>query len=748
MSDPNPNPSDKEQNPEKKKELQKITAPKTPIKKMSLADLMGDDEIQKFLAETEESEELKEMESEPEPKIEIRSPPAKKSTTQQVPKKQSKKLDNKDVLGAISQLSKLTGGEPDSIETEDISEASDEELKNYIEQLDEESEPIGSPFTELGQSNELYSYEQSDISLPLSPTELEESELEKEKKDLEKDLDKKIKTISDTVEEEKKAKLSIFGLKKRALPTKIQPKVLRRIGIAFICLVLLVPTILLIPSYETNFSRQLLSSPYLGYMVWKEEMDARVDPKFIPAFAEKFVNPSVQLVMAKGETKYFKFVIRSLFSTSIQAQILLSDFYDSENNNTIDRSQFDLLKERKDEGIFYPDKLEAQSSEFEVVPNTNYVLIIKYHASTNVTAGDFSGNMTLLLGNSQFIVTINLKIKNVEIPNHEKLIFYSGNNIDSITDIQTLKSLKISTMKFEYTYEYNATANAFIFNWTQFDLLMNTAIANSLEYVDISFRWNPPTGISQFNSQYNTSIIDAYTTIWNHMVANGWQNYTMVDLGYQYSELQMSSAAKLISLIKSVSSEIRVLCGAVLSIDSIQLLNMVDIWAISQLDLQTKPQLVNNLLANGKKILLAVEPNTQLPYMNLKLTNPLIHARLLPWFVFVFNLDGIYLYNTSDARPNAYGYGEDGLLTGLLLYRTDATIIPSLRWIIFSQGLEDLSYLIATKQIAQQNQDAEVGQNALATINQVNKLIKSYTDYSISSSEYAVLRLQLAEILG
>ena len=55
-----------------------------------------------------------------------------------------------------------------------------------------------------------------------------------------------------------------------------------------------------------------------------------------------------------------------------------------------------------------------------------------------------------------------------------------------------------------------------------------------------------------------------------------------------------------------------------------------------------------------------------MPFMNLKLTNPLIHARLILFLVFRFNVYGL-IYIQSDVRKNAFGYGEDGLLSGLLL---------------------------------------------------------------------------------
>ena len=738
MSNENSNNEDSD----KKPKLKKRSAPKTPIKKMSLADLMGDEEIQKFLSETEDDD--KQLEKKTEPKEEIKIPPPKKESLQKQTKSGKKNLENKDVLGAISQLSKLSGSDEDSIEFEEISDESDEDLKRYIEQLEDAEKPSGT-FSDLDSSDEVYSFEQPDISLPISPTELDESDLAKEKKELEKNLEKKIKTTEES-EGEKPRKLSILGLKKRATPSKLKPKALRRIGIAFICFILLMPSFLLIPSYESNYSRQLLSSPYLGYMIWKEDINSRVDSKFIPAFAEKFVNPNVNLVMMRGETEYFKFMIRSLFSMPTKVQMSVSDFVHPDQTHLISNTNFVLLTEENVEGIYYPDQLKYQESEFELQSNTNYAIVLKYQSPNNATPGIYSGNLTLKLGTIESVVSISLKILNSELPQHNRIIFHSHNKLNAISDIETFRSLRISTAYIEYDYQYDINTNVFTFNWTKFDLLMNAAVSAGLEYFDISLRWIAPDGMNLFSSEYNASIIDAYTKIWQHITANNWQNFTLVDLGYQYSEAQIAKAANHISLIKIADPDIKILAGLPLTLESILRLKDIDIWALSQLDLQTKPEYVNNLLSNGKKILLAIEPKTELPYMNLKITNPLLHARLLPWLVFNFNLDGIYLYNSSDSRINAFGYGEDGLSTGLLLYRNDSEIVPSIRWTVFSQGIEDLGYLVRIKEIAQNYQETEAGQKALTIINESNKLIKSYIDYSISSSDYESLRLNMAEI--
>lgn len=675
--------------------------------------------------------------------MEIKAPSFKKGPLQKPSKSSKKNLENKDVLGAISQLSKLSGADSESIELEEISEESDEELKNYLDQL-EEGEKSSGTFSELDSSEDLYSFEQQDISLPISPTELDESDLTKEKRELEKSVDKKIKSVEES-KTETSSKFSIMGMKKRAIPTKLQPKTLRRFGIAVICFMLLVPSFLLIPSYETNYARQLLSSPYLGYMVWKEDVNSRVDPKFIPAFAEKFVNSNIKLVMMKGETEYFKFVIRSLFSMPIRARISVSDFIHSDETHIITNTNFELLTEEKVEGIYYPDQLKSQGSEFELQSNTNHVLLLKYKSPNNIASGIYSGNLTLKLGTIETVVSISLTILNIDMPSNTKMIFYSDNKINSMSDIETFRSLRISTARIDYEYQYNINSTSFSFNWTRFDLFMNEAISAGLEYLDVSLRWNAPDGMTLFSSEYNASIIDAYTKIWQHITANYWQNFTLVDLGYQYSETQIAKVIGYSSLIKNVSSDIKILAGVSLSLETLLRLKNIDIWALSQLDLQTKSEYVNNLLSNGKKILLAIEPKTELPYMNLKITSPLIHARLLPWLVFIFNLDGIYLYNTSDARINAFGYGEDGLSTGLLLYRNGSEIRPSIRWTVFSQGIEDLAYLMKIKDIAQNDQDKEAGQKALMIINESNKLIKSYFDYSISSSDYEDLRNRMAE---
>lgn len=716
----------------KKTSLQKISAPKMPIKKVTLEEMIKEEQEKGLVDADLEVEQIK---KEFEASLKIPQPTAKKPSRPKAGR----------VKDVISGLDKHFGGEGeiDYRESEDVSDEAEEDHSSFLQYI-QDTGRISPGFRELGASDDIYSYESDDLSFPVSPSELDEIQSRRMQKELE--MEKKAKKKKK--DSAQALKLTLSGIKGKIFPTNVQSKTARRVGIALIILVLLVPIIFIVPAYNKNCSRQLLVSPYLGYMVWKEDASSRVDDNFMPAFAEKFVNHSIEIEQMKGETEYFKFVIKSIFTSERIARVSITDFVNNEKNTTIDKSSLNLLKEVKDEYVFYADKLGKAESEFTLLPNTNYPIYLEFNCPEVIEAGVYSGNLSLVLGDVTQDISIALTVVDVQLPSHSKMMFFSENILDSVNVVDSLQALNVYSGRIEFDYTHDPLAKTFSFNWTNFDIIMAAAVSKGFKNIDVSFRWNvPKEEIIVFGSSFNESVIDAYTKIWSHLSANNWTDYSIVDLGYSYTDSEIEDVSKMIKLIKSVSSDIKILAGAPLSIETLKAFSKVDIWAISQVDLQNSAYLVDSLLSSGKDILIAIEPKTQMPFMNLKLTNPLIHARLIPLLVFRFNVYGLYFYNTSDARENAFGYGEDGLLSGLLLYREGDTIIPSLRFLMLAQGLEDLGLYTKTEQIAQTFQDTEKGENALTAINKLKPLIISYSEISIDASKYDAIRSEMISII-
>jgi hypothetical protein len=572
---------------------------------------------------------------------------------------------------------------------------------------------------------------------------MDEEDHSAEKKQLEKGFEKKIQDMKETQSEETKATAKTSAPKRTGFSKKASKKVKRAIALT-LCVMIIFPSILLINSYDTSCSRQLLVSPHLGYLVWQDDVNTRIDPNFAPLSAEKNVDPSISLRSAKNEVEYSRFAIRSLYTDTKSVEFSISNLQLTDGSAIIAQSNIKIYNVQSALSDQIQDVLVEieMGKKLSIETEKNAVFLIQIQTPASAVAGEYSGNFTLILDSLEFTIEIGLNVFDFSLPSlNSKTIIYGGNEIKTQSDIEKLSSVGIYSAKIPLNFTYEASTQLTTFEWTTFDSLMQSAISQGFSKIDVSIELDLPESFVVLGQEYNASYLDAYSKIAQHIKANNWITKVYVDMGHQTGSEELYASSGLIKLIKQADSDLSITFGTKLNATNIERFGLVNHWIISIKDLDSEFPLFKEMKRSGKSVLLFVDDSIQMPFLNLKLTNPLVHARLIPWLIYQFNLDGFYYFDTVNMQPNAFGYGPDGLSSGLLIYSNEeGDFHPSERFEILKQGFEDLSYLLAFRGLEESTQKTEL-------ISRINVLIARFSSVSLDSQKYIGIRNDIAQLL-
>ncbi len=196
-----------------------------------------------------------------------------------------------------------------------------------------------------------------------------------------------------------------------------------------------------------------------------------------------------------------------------------------------------------------------------------------------------------------------------------------------------------------------------------------------------------------------------------------------------------------------------------------ELFGAVDIWT-PVLDAYIRP-ICQARQAKGEDVWWYVCCGPHHPYPNNFIDYPAIDHRILHWMNWKYRVTGVLYWQTTfwvgspwehpmnDEGGKNLGNGDGSLLYPAVRKRSDKPLITgpldSIRWEMIREGVEDYDYIAmlsdAIEQGKLQGADPKLINAARSAIDEVNKLVRSLTDYEKDPRKLSAARIKIGNVL-
>ncbi len=442
------------------------------------------------------------------------------------------------------------------------------------------------------------------------------------------------------------------------------------------------------------------------------------------------------------------------------------------------------------EGIapgMYPDPL-PEHQPFTAPTQVNSPVWVTVYVPTKAAPGEYKGTVDISAdGMGKVAVPLKLRVWNFALPTVSNLRTAYGSDLERASAFHGASTLEQKRKLTElYNLEFWRHRVAPYSPYTFYDIKAELAGGTvKLDFTDFDIAvskffplfnsFNLPYFGAKDNagldmgSEYPRLKVDYMRAVTEHLAAKGQISKAynnILNESYVFIEPEpenydtVKEAAKLCAM---ADSRIKVLLTEQVEPD---LIDSVDIWVplISNYNETAAKQ----RQAKGEEVWWHVGSGPHSPYPNNFIDYPAIDHRVLHWITWRYGLNGILYWQTMYWRDNPWetvmsytpdGEQELGNGTGTLLYppvRKPSEVfaakgpVPSMRWELIREGVEDYDYFYMLKQKIEAARKAgrnDAADKAAKALELVNSVAQSRTEYTKDPTKLEQVRIEVAEAI-
>jgi hypothetical protein len=428
----------------------------------------------------------------------------------------------------------------------------------------------------------------------------------------------------------------------------------------------------------------------------------------------------------------------------------------------------------------YPDPLPEMTT-MNARPGVNNPIWLTLYVPSDTVPGEYSGTIDITAeGLKKIVVPVRLRVWDFELPKVSTLRtsygcwldgpfkYHGAKTLEQKRRIVELYNLEFWRHRIAPTVPYSCyDINAKLENgkvtidFTDFDIAIQKFFPLFNSFNLPHFGMNDTAGM-EFGDNYERLKIDYMRQVTEHLVEKG-----QIAKGYTYifdepTEEQYDMVRKAAELCRMADQRIKVLLTEQVEDE---LIGYVDIW-VPLLSAYDEEKCKARQKA-GEEVWWYVCCAPHHPYPNNFIDYPAIDQRILTWITWRYGVNGILYWSATYWRDNpwetAMSYSPDGKTKfgngdGNLLYPpvrkpsdefVDKGPIPSIRWEMIREGMEDYEYF----HILQQRLKKYEGSSspAVAKAKEALKLVeacaKSRTEYCKDPAQLESVRIKVAEAI-
>jgi Domain of unknown function (DUF4091)/Family of unknown function (DUF6067) len=490
-------------------------------------------------------------------------------------------------------------------------------------------------------------------------------------------------------------------------------------------------------------------------------------------FTGQFLNKAI-ISVARNESESFQLVFIPFKNNINNISITVEDLHTlngdtlSKNNAAVSLVDYNNIQWQanytiQDKG-WHPDALIPVTKPFSL--NGSEIcrpVWITVRVPKNAKAGYYTGNIKITANNSETnIIPLELKVHDFELPDETHLKTHTWDEIATMQKFYNVKELPVSWyLNFCDVLLKNHLNPSFAgvdyvdrknlidgkYDFSKVEKILSHTIPKGLSrfsMVQMKKGDYPP---GELEKEYH--FIEAYA---NFLKSKGWQNKAMVELWDEPSILEWEAVKKRAERIHKISPDIKtqLFCtegDAYKFWDTsvskkYGLLDLIDLWMPVRLieapEIQKKGHEVWTYFATL--------PRSNAP--NFYIDVPAIYQRSIPWYCWMYGVDGFEHWSTTyfwrnakagkptaekwpnvlwDSRTFHDFHGE-----GQLVYPgPDGQFFPSIRLETFRDGMDDYEYLYKLKELVQNfkgNKEDNFYREALRLLNAGETILIKYPE--------------------
>ena len=441
------------------------------------------------------------------------------------------------------------------------------------------------------------------------------------------------------------------------------------------------------------------------YILWVEDSITRVSKDTIVSANPSLIDPSVSIDAARNEYESFQLVFRSTNHSSFlyrQFKLSFSNLIPdatsvTPGNTTINSTNIDWYKVNyvMDEvDIGYADEM-IKSWSHVMILRQNHPYWIDIYVPDSSGSGDYVSNVSVsMVDREAEIFQLKLHVYNFTIPKQHSIVNTFGvSNIEEKTNMlldRRISPYHVATQSYVINNtNYSGIGNNFTFNWTQYDIDTENAIAKGLDSFVVNF-W--ASSFPEFTGEFNQTMRNWYKQMGDHLYIKGWLDLAYIYIIDEPGEDELHRVKNAFDLVHAGHSGLRTMITANPDEKSLPILEeSVDIWCPGIHAYNTT--IVKELQSKDKEFWAYPCLYPKVPFFNFMIQNQLMDTRLYYWKTFSDGLDGALYWSVDWYHYCHGGIGFNGMGDGILIYDTsDNHFAPSLRLQAIRDGIEDLEY--------------------------------------------------------
>ena len=426
---------------------------------------------------------------------------------------------------------------------------------------------------------------------------------------------------------------------------------------------------------------------------------------------------------------------------------------------------------------WYPDPL-PEFTPVTAKAGQNTPIWVTVYVPPKTAPGDYTGTIDITAPGLKLSVPVKVHVWDFELPTVSALRTAYGCGMSGPTTYHGAKTLEEKRKLLDHYnrefwrhrvapyepykfYEIKGTVeNGRIkLDFSDFDIAIQKYFALFNGYNLPHFGMGDTAGMD-FGDNYNQLKIEYMRMVTEHLIDKG-----QISKGYNYifdepTPEDYPKVKHAAELCRMADQRIKVLLTEQVEDE---LIGYVDIWVpvLSAYD-EAKSKARQQA---GEEVWWYVCCGPHHPYPNNFIDYPAIDHRILHWITWRYGVNGILYWNTTYWRDNPWqtpmsytpdGKGKWGNGDGRLLYPpvkspsskfVDKGPVPSIRWEIIRDGIEDYDYFAILKSRLAKAKPGPAAEKAKAALNMVNELAKSRTEYTRDPAKLEAAREAVARAI-
>ena len=428
----------------------------------------------------------------------------------------------------------------------------------------------------------------------------------------------------------------------------------------------------------------------------------------------------------------------------------------------------------------YPDPL-PEFTPVNAPAGQNTPIWISVYVPAKTAPGDYSGTIDVTAPGVKVSVPIKLHVWNFELPSVSALRTAYGCDMEAVCRYQGATTLEQKRkLLHHYNMDFFRHRIAPYSPYTYYDIrgtVENDVIKLDFSDFDVAIQkyfalfngYNLPhfgmgdTAGMNFGDNYDQLKIEYMRMVTEHLAEKG-----QIHKGYNYitDEPPPEQYPKVVAaaeLCRMADQRIKVLLTNCVEHVNDALIGSVDIW-VPVLSVYDEARAKERQKA-GEEVWWYVCCGPHHPYPNNFIDYPALDHRVLHWITWRYGVNGILYWSATYWPENPWhtpisrtpdGKGSFGNGDGRLIYPpvrepsdtfVDKGPVPSIRWEIIRDGVEDYDYFAILKAKLANSRPGPAANKARAALARVNELAASRTDYTRDPAKLESAREQVARAI-